>query len=208
MSSKYLRIFLLALLAHSITTTAAFAEPTSTLSSTISSAVILQYHHISADTPASTSTSPERFLEHLTLLEELGFEVKSLPWLIQQIQQKHPIRDKTAVITFDDGYLSIYEKAYPLLKKRNWPFTIFISPEPILKGFGDSLNWQQLKEMQANGATLTNHSFSHLHLLDRIKTRNERNHRQRYQPMALVVYYQCEQRNKNADVIQRLPVPR
>jgi len=135
---------------------------------TVNGAVILQYHHISDKTPPSTSTTPSKFAEHLTLIEQQGFTVKSLPWVLEQLQHKKPLPNKTVAITFDDGYLSIYDAAFPLLKKRNWPFTIFISPEPIDKGFGDALNWDQLREMQEAGATIANHSFQHNHLLKRV----------------------------------------
>lgn len=141
-------------------------------SATVDGAVILQYHHISEKTPPSTSTTPSKFAEHLELIEQQGFTVKSLPWVIQQLQQKKPLPNKTVAITFDDGYLSIYEAAFPLLKERNWPFTIFISPEPIDKGFGDALNWDQLKEMQDAGATIANHSYEHNYLLERLTNSN------------------------------------
>lgn len=135
---------------------------------TVNGAVILQYHHISDKTPPSTSTTPAKFSEHLELIEQQGFTVKSLPWVIQQLKQKKPLPNKTLAITFDDGYLSIYDAAFPLLKARDWPFTIFVSPEPIDKGWGDALSWDQLKEMQDAGATIANHSFQHNHLLKRI----------------------------------------
>jgi len=129
--------------------------------------VILQYHHVSTSTPPITSTTPEMFETHMKLIEEEGFQVKSLPWVVERLQQKQPIDDKTVVITFDDGYLSIYESAFPLLKARNWPFTIFVCPGPIDQKFSDSVTWEQLQEMQAAGATIANHSFHHDYLVDR-----------------------------------------
>lgn len=141
--------------------------PDQTTPKTVNSAVILQYHHISTLTPPSTSTTPQRFAEHMALIEEEGFTVKSLPWVLQQIQNKTPLPDKTIVITFDDGYLSIYEAAFPILKAKNWPFTIFISPFPIDEKWGDALSWEQIKEMQDAGATIANHSYRHNYLLER-----------------------------------------
>ncbi len=134
--------------------------------------VILQYHHISTSTPPITSTTPEMFETHLKLIEDEGFQVKSLPWVMERLQQKLPIPDKTLVITFDDGYLSIYEAAFPLLKARNWPFTIFVCPGPIDQKFSDSLTWEHLQEMQAAGATIANHSYHHDYLVDRKTTEN------------------------------------
>ena len=36
-----------------------------------------------------------------------------------------------ASITFDDGFLSVLENAYPIMKKLNIPFTIFVNGEAI-----------------------------------------------------------------------------
>jgi len=36
-------------------------------------------------------------------------------------------------ITFDDGHVSFYNKAYPILKKHGFPATLFISPEKIIR---------------------------------------------------------------------------
>jgi len=130
-----------------------------------SQAVILQYHHVSKHTPASTSIAPQQFTQHLVLIERQGFQVLPLPEIIKSLKQGKGFSQKTLAITFDDGYLSIYENAFPELKKRKLPFTIFISPQAIDKQFGNSLSWQQLQEMQQHGATIANHSYQHLHLL-------------------------------------------
>lgn len=50
------------------------------------SAVVLQYHHVSADTPASTSVSPEQFERHLEYLAENGFNVRPLERAIMALQ--------------------------------------------------------------------------------------------------------------------------
>ncbi len=130
-----------------------------------SQAVILQYHHVSQHTPASTSISPQQFIKHLELIESQGFQVLPLPYIIQRLKEKKAFTQKTLAITFDDGYLSIYKNAFPELKKRQLPFTIFVSPQAIDRQFGNSLSWGQLKEMQNHGATVANHSYAHLHLL-------------------------------------------
>ena len=46
------------------------------------SAKILLYHHVSSDTPASTSVTPEVFDSHLQLLEESGYEVIPLAKIV------------------------------------------------------------------------------------------------------------------------------
>ena len=128
------------------------------------SAVILQYHHVSETTPAITSIRPERFKEHLDYLDDNGYQVKSIEDVIRSIQENKTLPEKTIVITFDDAYQNIYQNAYPLLKEKGWPFTIFVSTEPVDRNFGKFLSWKQLKEMAKSGATIANHSISHPHM--------------------------------------------
>jgi len=131
--------------------------------------VILQYHHVSTETPPSTSLSPDMFVTHLELIEELDFQVLPLIEVVERIQNKQGFKQKTVAITFDDAYDSIYLTAYPLLKQRNWPFTVFINPQAVDENHGNSMTWNQIREMQNNGATIANHSYEHLHLLKKLE---------------------------------------
>ncbi|MCP3675555.1 MAG: polysaccharide deacetylase family protein, partial [Gammaproteobacteria bacterium] len=127
--------------------------------------MILQYHHISSSTPVATSLSPEIFKLHLDTLEEGGFTVMALPELISRIRANEPVKDKTVAITFDDGYKSVYDTAYPMLKQRGWPFTVFVVPQAIEEKQTHVMSWQQLQELSEDGVTIANHSYSHQHLL-------------------------------------------
>jgi biofilm PGA synthesis lipoprotein PgaB len=48
-------------------------------------AVVLLYHHVSEDTPASTSISPGQFAKHLDYLDQEGFVVMSLPAMLDAL---------------------------------------------------------------------------------------------------------------------------
>ncbi len=63
-------------------------------------AVILQYHHVSNDTPASTSISPEQFEAHMQYLADNSFRVVALSEIMNSITKQQPIPDKTVAITF------------------------------------------------------------------------------------------------------------
>jgi len=142
-------------------------------------AVILQYHHISSLTPAATSLNPERFEQQLNALEQGGFVVMALPDLLNKIQSGEPLRDKTVAITFDDGYKSVYEVAYPMLKKRGWPFTVFVVPGVIEKKQAHSMTWQQIAALSEGGVTIANHSYHHEHLIRKLKNETELQWQQR-----------------------------
>lgn len=138
-----------------------------------SNAVILQYHHVSADTPAITSVTPEQFESHLQLIEELNMVVLPVGDLISDIHAGRALADNAVAITFDDGYESIYTQAFPLLKKRNWPFTVFVNPLAIEERHGKQMSWAQLSEMKHHGATIVNHSHYHNHLLQKHEDESE-----------------------------------
>ncbi|MFT7246308.1 MAG: biofilm PGA synthesis lipoprotein PgaB [Candidatus Azotimanducaceae bacterium] len=126
----------------------------------LQAAVILQYHHIGADTPAITSTSIEAFEQHLEYLAGSGLEIVSLSEIVAHPERQTPQR---VAITFDDAYDNIYLNAVPRLKARGWPFTIFVSTEYIdRKGF---ISWDQLRKIEAADGLIANHSHSHMHML-------------------------------------------
>lgn len=129
--------------------------------------VILQYHHISTATPASTSISPADFRLHMQYLQDNDFTVVRLETAVNALRSGEPLPARAAVLTFDDGYTSVYEEAFPLLKEYGWPFTIFVPTGLIGSNQGLYASWDQLREMGAAGATLANHSVSHPYFLAR-----------------------------------------
>ena len=70
--------------------------------------------------------SPE-FLEKIILeLKDKKYEIISLDRLFQILQNNEKV-EKQIVFTLDDGYKDNYEIAYPIFKKYNVPFTIYIT---------------------------------------------------------------------------------
>ncbi|MDT8399759.1 MAG: polysaccharide deacetylase family protein [Pseudomonadales bacterium] len=130
-------------------------------------AVILQYHHVSTHTPPVTSLSPEEFKTHMTYLATNGFQIAALESVVNKLQGGESLPDRTAVITFDDAYISVYSEAFPVLKNYGWPFTVFVNSALVGSNPGLYVNWEQLREMAAAGATIANHTVSHPYLLDK-----------------------------------------
>lgn len=129
--------------------------------------VILQYHHVDSTTPAVTSISPEQFEQHMQLLEQQNKTVVDLKTALQTLNDgKSPPIDSVA-ITFDDAWESIYLNAYPALKQRNWPFTVFTNTQAVDEKHHKVMSWEQLAELQQNGATIANHTVSHPYLLEK-----------------------------------------
>ncbi len=143
------------------------------------SAVILMYHHVDRETPRSTSVTPEQFATHLDYLAQEGFTIRPLLEVLESIRTGSKLAAKTVVLTFDDGYVSVLENALPLLRERDWPFTVFVSTDSVDQGYGGYLNWDQLRRLADNGGTIGNHTRTHAHLVRRADDESAREWRQR-----------------------------
>ena len=128
--------------------------------------VVLLYHHVATDTPPSTSISPENFRKHLEFLRDNKFNVISLAEMLDQLRAGEELTDKSIAITFDDGYSSIYETAFPMLQLFGFPFTLFLSTGPIDRQQANYISWEQILEMSDAGVQIANHMVEHPYMLD------------------------------------------
>ena len=128
-------------------------------------AVGLIFHHVSDTTPASTSISPADFEGILDLLAgSPSYSVLPLTTIVDSLKTGGSLPPGSVAMTFDDGYESVFVEAFPRLKRRGFPFTVFVCPEAIDTRIGPVMTWDQLREMAAGGATIASHSNSHGHL--------------------------------------------
>jgi len=130
----------------------------------IPNATILLYHHVSNETPPSTSISPSDFKAHMEYLKA-NHTVVPLQDVVAALKANTPLPDKAVAITFDDGFANILENAHPVLTKMDFPYTIFINPDEIDVG-PKQLTWEQVKRMLNDGVTFANHTLDHLHMLN------------------------------------------
>ncbi len=100
----------------------------------------------------------EDFVRQMEYLKTKKFNLVSLNQLVEWIEGEQAIPEKTVVLTFDDGYEDNCSNVWPILKKYNFPATIFLAPDLIGKKAGDSKNvvldmidWPQIQEMHQSG---------------------------------------------------------
>lgn len=132
--------------------------------------VILQYHHVSTQTPNSTSVSPAVFAEHMAYLKD-NHTVVDLAQAIQAIQNNQALPKDAVAITFDDGFTNILENGHPILEKYDFPYTVFINPA-IIGESSSQLTWDEIRSMQPL-ATFANHTLDHAHLLEKYGNENQ-----------------------------------
>lgn len=141
--------------------------------------VILQYHHFSKTTPAITSVTPEQFEEQLSYLETNNFNVLPLREVIRKLKADIALPQRCVALTVDDAWLSVYENAFPGIKQRGWPMTVFVNSATVDRQLRNTLSWQQMREMAQHGFSFENHGHSHDHLIRKRKQESEQQWLQR-----------------------------
>jgi biofilm PGA synthesis lipoprotein PgaB len=134
------------------------------LAETADHAVVLVYHHVADDTPASTSVRPERFEDHLDWLEDNDYRVLPLDALLESLRQGRAVPERAVAITFDDAWRSVHDIAAPMLSERGWPFTVFVNTDAVDAREGPVMSWTQLRALDALGGALGSHSSAHEHM--------------------------------------------
>ena len=120
---------------------------------------ILVYHQFSDEYSDKLTVKTENFYEQMRFLKDNGYKVIGLDQLLDFMEFQSPLPEKAVVITIDDGWISAFTIAYPILKKFGFTATLF-----IYTGFigGDmAMNWSQVKEMAENGFDIQSHTHSY-----------------------------------------------
>ena len=131
--------------------------------------VVLQYHHISDETPGITSVSPELFQRHLDFLLQNDHVVMPLEDVITALKIGIDLPENCVALTIDDAYVSAFTEAYPRVVRYDYPLTVFVSTDAVDSGLATHLSWDQMREMQMHGISFQNHSHSHDHLIRRLE---------------------------------------
>lgn len=125
------------------------------------STVVFMYHHFGDSRYPSTSIKLEQFENHLSYLQKNDYKIWPLSKIVDYLLKGKQFPLKIVALTMDDAYISVFTEAYPRLKKLKWPFTVFVNSHPVDSKFKNFMSWEQMREMQENGAEFANHSLSH-----------------------------------------------
>ncbi len=120
---------------------------------------VLMYHHLAERPNESTIVTPETFEHQLQVISDAGYHTVTVQDLIRYVYSGEELPENPVCITFDDGYLSNYEIAYPLLKKHGMKATIFVIGSSVgcseYKESGRKIkphfSWAQAAEMMDSG---------------------------------------------------------
>lgn len=135
---------------------------------------ILCYHAVQPGWRSPLAVTPEDFAAQMRWLARHR-KVLSLADAMEAADDRHRLPRGTTAITFDDGFASLHEHAFPILRDLGLPSTVFVVAEtltpqgrvvdwvdtPPLDDRLRTLTLDQLREMQDAGMATGSHSFSH-----------------------------------------------
>lgn len=122
---------------------------------------ILGYHDFSETLPETAMRlNTTKFRKQMEAIRELGISVISLDDFIAWKKGEKDIPAKSALLTLDDGWKSVYTDAFPILKEFGYPFALYLYKNYV-DGGGKALTTPMIQEMLAAGATIGSHSVSH-----------------------------------------------
>ena len=126
---------------------------------------ILSYHEIADKSQTLDSTyavTPENFNQQIHWLMDNGYHFINVDDILNYRKHGKALPEKAVLITFDDGYRSVYTNAYPILKKYKIPSVIALVGSWLLKEDkvdfagqiiprNEFLNQKEIKEMVSSG---------------------------------------------------------
>lgn len=113
----------------------------------------------------------DRFAAHLDVLDEQGWTVRSIGDLVAARRRGETLGDRVAAVTFDDGFASFAEHAWPELRRRSMPATLFVTTgtvgataawlDDVGGGAMTMSAWDDLRRLRDEGCDIGAHSVSH-----------------------------------------------
>lgn len=138
---------------------------------------VLMYHrvgHARNGWEGRYCVSPERFASHMQALQRHGMRPCPIEDFVAWLEgSRASLPDDSFVLTFDDGFLGVYQHAFPLLSRMEWPATVFLVSGLIGKRdawterenpSGQThplLGHREIQEMLRGGFSFHSHSRSH-----------------------------------------------
>jgi peptidoglycan/xylan/chitin deacetylase (PgdA/CDA1 family) len=122
---------------------------------------VLGYHDFSeTERETAMRIRTSKFRKQMETIRQLGLPVIPMADFTAWKDGTKEIPAKAVVITIDDGWVSTYTDAYPILKEFGYPFTVYLYKDYV-DGGGKALTTAMIKEMMKHGATIGCHSVTH-----------------------------------------------
>lgn len=134
---------------------------------------ILTFHALD-ELHSPISFPPQLFARAMRRWHSEGWKTIRLSDAARLLKQGTGFPNKTFVLTFDDGYASVYREGFPLFAELGVTATVFVAPNPRGETLGETplpplygramLRWNEIREMHAHGITFGAHTMTHADL--------------------------------------------
>ena len=138
---------------------------------------ILCYHRFSKNCNSRLCMPEDVFIRQMEYLKKNHYRVISMSMLIEYLEYKKALPEKSVIITIDDGYKSVYNIAFPVLRQYGFTATIFIYTDFVAGG--TAMTWKQIKEIKNAGFEVGSHTISHADLIVKKPEETEKDYIQR-----------------------------
>jgi peptidoglycan/xylan/chitin deacetylase (PgdA/CDA1 family) len=133
---------------------------------------ILMYHRVDALTatlPAVTralTVDPRTFAAQMTWLSRHGRHTITQRQLFDALMNGAPLPAHPVLITFDDGYRDVFQKAFPILRRLHMHATAYVITGRIGADPHDPtfLTWGEMRQLERGGVAVGSHTVHHLDL--------------------------------------------
>ncbi len=129
---------------------------------------ILGYHSISSE-GTLLDIPYDLFVEQIQFLKE-NFDLVSIDWVLDCLQNGGAPSRPAVALTFDDGYQDLEDSVVPLLEQNGIPGAIFVMSRPEsanraqLGSSKEVLSPQSIRALQRRGWTIGCHGATHIDL--------------------------------------------
>jgi peptidoglycan/xylan/chitin deacetylase (PgdA/CDA1 family) len=121
------------------------------------------YHRFNESKYPSTNIQLDIFKEQLKIIENENIQFIDPKNFKENLSQNK--KERKILLTIDDGLLSFYQNAWPILKEKKIPFILFVNTREV-NSF-NYMNWDQILELHnTDHVEIGNHSHSHEYLVD------------------------------------------
>lgn len=120
--------------------------------------VVLYYHEVVENGQGHSyqKIEKDKFEAQMRYLREQGYT----PVFFSEL--KAPLPEKAVVVSFDDGFLSVYENAAPIMEKHGIRGNIYL-PTAYIGNDPKFMTWEQVKQLQGTG-TFEMQAHTHDHV--------------------------------------------
>ena len=125
---------------------------------------VILYHRFGPTVADSMTTKTSVFEAQMKWLKDNGYTVIPMRTLVNYLLgQGPPPPPKSVVLCADDGHKSVYTDMLPIVKKYNYPVTLFLYPSCISNPKAPyAMTWEQIAELQKTGLfDMQGHTYWH-----------------------------------------------